>query len=1034
MKKFSIESRLLSGFGAAMLLLLAAGWLTVYSLQQYIHTAGWVAHDYKVLDALVDVRSSVRELESEQRAYFITGEAQYLTEQERDISQVREQLARIEQLTSDFPHQHLLSSTLSELTETRLRVLNATLEVFRNEGFEAVRQRMRSGVSRLSMAALIRHIDGMDEETRNILRARTEEAQQAARQAMAVSASLVLLALSGLIILWLQTRREVREREAAEAAVYENERLLSKVLELIPVGVFISNLSGQFTRINPAAEAILGLGTVAVDKEEWNRYFGVFHPSDMRLYQPEELPALRSLQGAEIDEEEMYIRNQKRPDGVYISVSSRPLRDEQNQITGVVAVLHNLTEKRKAEQSLRETNELRKLEEVSRGLLEAAPDAMVVVDANGIIKMLNAQTEHMFGYARADLIGKGIETLIPQRFRKQHPQHVQNFVHAPHPRAMGQGLDLFGRRRDGTELPIEVALSPMQSSEGMLITAAIRDISERKRAEQVRAKNLELEVENRRVKEASRLKSEFLANMSHELRTPLNAIIGFSEVLKDGLMGELSAQQKDGINDIFSSGKHLLALINDILDLSKIEAGKMHLNLEALQITPLLQNCLQVVRELAMAQKLQLSAELADDLSDELGEIWLDQRKTKQILYNLLSNAVKFTPEGGKVCLRARRVMAVEVADARFEHYLELAISDSGIGISSQDQSRLFEAFTQIDSSLARRHQGTGLGLAMVRRLTELHGGTVHLDSLPGQGSTFTIRLPWRSGPDQVAAVDAVASTPLLPIPEESSALAASATGKLLALVLEDDDQAFDLLRLQLDGVGFRIVRATSAEAALLLAAQECPDLITVDILLPGMDGWEFLERFKQHPQFAAVPVVIVSIVADRGRGLSLGAAHVLQKPVARDDFSAALQALGFGAPGDGHALSALVVDDDPKARQLLQSYLDAAGYQVQSASGGQQGIDMARQHHPDLILLDLMMPDVTGFDVVEVLKTDPSTASIPIIILTAKQMTLEDRAKLAGDVQNVIEKSDFNHGNFIGEVRRALSGRGREHGAHPDD
>jgi CheY-like chemotaxis protein len=288
------------------------------------------------------------------------------------------------------------------------------------------------------------------------------------------------------------------------------------------------------------------------------------------------------------------------------------------------------------------------------------------------------------------------------------------------------------------------------------------------------------------------------------------------------------------------------------------------------------------------------------------------------------------------------------------------------------------------------------------------------------------VRLPWRTEADQPAASDT------LPAPvglRSGTTLPASARpggGQPLALVIEDDDKSAELLRLQLEKAGFRVVRAATAEAGLELATQERPDLITLDILLPGMDGWEFLERFKHHPQFSAVPVVIVSIAADRNRGSSLGAALVLQKPVGREELAHALAAVGFPTSADGERRTVLVVDDDPKAVQLLATYLDPAGYRVLTAFGGQEGIDVARRQHVDLIVLDLMMPEVNGFDVVEALKRDTATASIPIVVVTAKQVTAEDRTRLSGAVQNVIEKSEFNHGRFIGEVRRAMTGKGK--------
>jgi DNA-binding response OmpR family regulator/anti-sigma regulatory factor (Ser/Thr protein kinase) len=533
----------------------------------------------------------------------------------------------------------------------------------------------------------------------------------------------------------------------------------------------------------------------------------------------------------------------------------------------------------------------------------------------------------------------------------------------------------------------------------------------------------EVALRNLQLEEAGRMKSEFLANMSHELRTPLNAIIGFSEMLADGLLGDLSPRQKEAVSDIFTSGSHLLSLINDILDLSKVEAGKMTLELCALQPAMLVQAGMQVVREQAMQHRLSLIAEVADDL----GEVWLDERKVKQILYNLLSNAVKFTPEGGKVRIVARRGARQFQSDGPLEDTLELVVSDTGIGISDDDQVRLFQPFTQIDSTLARRHEGTGLGLAMVKRLAELHGGGVALVSRPNQGSTFTVWLPWRTSDGKSAVLAALPpGTPAHENPFPVAGVSAESEGKQsVALVIEDDDKSAELMRLQLQRNGFRVVRAVTAESALELATRECPDLITADIQLPGMDGWTFLQRFKQHPRFAKVPVIVVSIIADKIRGLTLGASYVLQKPVGRDELARALTASGFPATADAERHMVLLVDDDPKAVDLYGAYLQSAGYRVLTASGWQAGIDLARSRHPDLIVIDLVMPEVSGFEMVTVLKRDPATAGIPIVIVTAKTVTEAEHSKLEGDVLKVIEKSGLNQGRFISEIRQAISAAG---------
>ncbi len=527
----------------------------------------------------------------------------------------------------------------------------------------------------------------------------------------------------------------------------------------------------------------------------------------------------------------------------------------------------------------------------------------------------------------------------------------------------------------------------------------------------------------REAEAANRIKSEFLANMSHELRTPLNAIIGFSDVLKDGLVGELTPGQREYVTDIYDSGRHLLSLINDILDLSKVEAGRMELELEQTAVAGLLENSLSVVKEKAAAHRIALK----DEVQEQLEPIGVDPRKTKQIVYNLLSNALKFTPDGGRVTLRGRRATRGEVENwssgqpnglrlplpaGDFAEFLEISVEDTGIGIKPEDAPRLFRPFSQLDSSLARRYEGTGLGLVMVMKMAQLHGGTVAVSSEPGQGSRFMVWLPWRR------------QSPALPGP----AVAAANRGaeERLALVVENDNSAAEVLRLQLAPEALDVLCAASAEEALALMASRHPAVIILDIFLPGMDGWDFLARIKAADSaWADVPVVIATIAADAHKGVSLGAAQVLQKPVSREDLIAALHRLGLSPPGR-QGCKVLIVDDDPKAVEILAAYLGEPGYTVLRAFGGKDGIGLALRELPDLLVLDLMMPEVSGFDVVEALKARPETAAIPIVVVTSKELTAADRAQLNGSVATILEKASFDHGRFIAEVRRALRRKGR--------
>jgi signal transduction histidine kinase/DNA-binding response OmpR family regulator len=509
---------------------------------------------------------------------------------------------------------------------------------------------------------------------------------------------------------------------------------------------------------------------------------------------------------------------------------------------------------------------------------------------------------------------------------------------------------------------------------------------------------------------ASRHKSEFLANMSHELRTPLNAIIGFSEVLQERMFGELNEKQDEYVRDIVESGKHLLSLINDILDLSKVEAGSMHLEPEPVQAAPLVKSCVAVVRERALTRRI----ELAVDLEPGLDAFEADSRKFKQIAVNLLSNAVKFSGHGGRVAVALRRadgarLAAVGAAAGRLlsaadgaTDFVELAVEDTGAGIAPDDLLRLFEPFVQVDASLQRRHEGTGLGLALVWRLVELHRGAVAVASQLGRGSRFTVWLPYR-------AASPAPLQPPLPAPTRAVPL---------ALVIEDDDAAARLLTRELEAQGLAVTRAATAEEGLVLARRHHPDLIALDIFLPHIDGWECLDRLKADEQTADIPVVIVTTGAEPKRGLALGAVRVLQKPVAREALLDVLARLSLSAP----AATVLVVDDDPAAVEVAATHLQAAGMAVLRAYDGRQGIALALAERPALIVLDLVMPEVSGFDVVLALKAEVHGRMIPIVVVSAKRITAEERRLLNGQVLQVLEKGRFRSADFVAEVRRALA------------
>jgi PAS domain S-box-containing protein len=833
----------------------------------------------------------------------------------------------------------------------------------------------------------------------------------------------------GVIIGYLLIGTDNSARKRAEDALAKAGALQSAIFNSANFSSIATDAKGVIQIFNVGAERMLGYAAAEVMNK--------ITPAD--ISDPEEVIARAAALSAELGTpiapgfealvfkasrgiEDIYELTYIRKDGSRFPavVSVTALRDAQGAVIGYLLIGTDNTARQQVEEERAKLDQrLRDQQFYTRSLIESNIDALMTTDPRGIITDVNKQTEALTGCTRDELIGAPFKNYFTD------PARAEAGIH----RVLNEGrvtnYELTARARDGACTTVSYNATTFYDRDRKLqgVFGAARDMTELKRVEQaLQQKNLELEG-------ASRMKSEFLANMSHELRTPLNAIIGFSEVLKDGLMGELTEQQRGFIGDIFGSGQHLLSLINDILDLSKVEAGKMTLDLEPVEVSSLFTNSLSIIREKAAARRIRLGLEAAEDL----GRIQVDSRKVKQIVYNLLSNAVKFTLEGGHVTLHARRVTRAEVGrpsgawqgrgaplspDSDFTEFLEIGVTDSGIGIGREGLDRLFKPFSQIDSGLARRFEGTGLGLAMVKLLAELHGGTVFVESAIGEGSRFTVWLPVREW--DVQREPPASST----IEPPSSALHRQPSGAPTALVVEDDPKSSELIRVQLEAEGFKVLSAASAEQALVIAQQQPLALITLDIMLPDMDGWELLGRIRQVPALARIPVVIISIVADHTRGFALGASAIMQKPISRQELYEGLVELGLFPVARGRSLKVLVADDDPKAVELIAVRVLGMATTVFEAHGGQEAIDLARRELPDLIVLDLMMPEVSGFDVVEVLQQHPETARIPIMVVTAKQITDDDRRRLSGFVKSIVEKGHLDPERFTSEIRRAMSNR----------
>ncbi|HEU0105636.1 MAG TPA: response regulator [Vicinamibacteria bacterium] len=501
------------------------------------------------------------------------------------------------------------------------------------------------------------------------------------------------------------------------------------------------------------------------------------------------------------------------------------------------------------------------------------------------------------------------------------------------------------------------------------------EIAERKLLEeQLRTKNTDLEDQSRRVQEATRLKSEFLANMSHELRTPLNAIIGFAELMHDGKVGAVSPPHKECLADILTSSRHLLQLINDVLDLSKVEAGKMEFRPERVEVAKLIGEVKDILRSLSAKKHIELAVEI----DPALDEVVLDPGKLKQVLYNYLSNALKFTPEGGRVTVRARLEGA-----GRFR----LEVADTGVGIRPEDLGRLFVEFQQLDASASKAHAGTGLGLALTKRIVEAQEGTVGVSSVVGQGSIFHAVLPRLA---RSASVE-TAATP-----------ARRAGGRATLLVVEDDAKERAWLAETLSSTGYAVEVATTGKEAIEKSAARAYDGITLDLLLPDMGGWDVLKAIRAGGPNRATPVVVVTVVVEKGVGAGYAIHDYLAKPVRAEELVASLLDAGLRPNA---ARPVLVVDDDPQARRLMVTTLLALGYSSIEAASAQQGLALAAQETPAAVILDLAMPGMDGFAFLEHFRAMPAGRGTPVIVWTVKDLTAADHARLAASAQAVVLK-----------------------------
>jgi PAS domain S-box-containing protein len=639
--------------------------------------------------------------------------------------------------------------------------------------------------------------------------------------------------------------------------------------------------------------------------------------------------------------------------------------------------------------------ELRLSEARYRTAFEHAPEALLTYDlAQG--KVLEANR------AAVKLLGRTVEELRATSIGGLSPETLSDGRDAVEVGRMLitqllEGTELLAHdwelvAGDGELIPVELRLARMPSDQAQLLRVTILDQRERLRTEEVRRRAAELELQNRRIQEANRLKSEFLANMSHELRTPLNAIIGFAELLHDEQVPHGSPQHKEFLGDILTSGRHLLQLINDVLDLAKVEAGKLDFRSEDVDLARLVNEVVSITRPTASKKKITVEA----TVDPSLVAITIDPNRFKQVAYNYLSNALKFTPDGGRVAVRV-----VPEGSDRFR----LEVEDTGVGIAAEDIGRLFVEFQQLESGASKRHQGTGLGLALTRRLVEAQGGAVGVSSVPGKGSTFHATLPRHARGGEAMLVTPT-STPRL--------------GARSVLVVEDTAQDRDMLVDTLAKAGYAVETATTGAEAIARCKDRSFDAVTLDLLLPDMSGLDLLTSLRASGHARMTPVIVVTVAPDHRLVTAFSVHDVLKKPLEPTSLLHALERAGVRPDRRG---GILVVDDDPGALRLMDAMLAQLGYSTITRSTGAAALEAAMQLHPIAIVLDLVMDGMDGVEFLDKLRQLPEHARTPVLIWTMKDLSAAEHERLRQAAQAVVSKNGNTPSTVVQQLKTLLPG-----------
>jgi two-component system, NarL family, sensor histidine kinase EvgS len=982
--KWKMRNRLvLVGFVIATAILVFAGWQSYRNTDRFAEASEWRKHTYEVLRNLDQTVARLVDAETGQRGYLLTGEDAYLEPYRAAIKNIDHAIGDLKSLTSDNPNQQKRVQVLEPLVETKLAELQRTIDLRKNAGPAAANRVVVEGSGKQTMDQIRAILTEMENEEKDLLRIRTKEANESVARSARTILTGTLLSISLLVLCFGLLQRELSERKKVQAALAKSEKWFSTTLDSIGDAVIATDMNGGVTFMNPVAQSLTGWSHAEATGKAMDLVFDIVNKETRR---PVENPVKKVFREGKVvglaDHTLLLSKDGKEFD---IEDSAAPILTDTGEGFGVVLVFRDITEKKQAEEETKRQKELLQL------ILKSIADGVVVADSNGKFLLFNAAAEQVLGIGATDT--------TPDQWSDRYGSYLPDAVtlyppnELPLARAMrGESVDAVEVFIRNAKVPdgrlISITGRPLRGADGALQggVVVLHDITLQKRAQEalVRAKD--------EAERASKFKDQFLSTMSHELRTPLNAVLGFSDLLADERYGALNDRQQRYVRHIHTGGKHLLKLISDILDLSKIEAGRMELALE------------DVIVESAFAEVISTLYPLAEKKSQALLpqsepslRVHADGMRFKQALMNLVGNAIKFTPEGGRIELAARKV----------DDKVRVEVRDNGPGIPSEQQQQIFEAFVRL-SQTGSATEGTGLGLAITARLVELHGGKLEIESRPGQGSCFYFSLPIvtatreQLGPTNIARPRA-AGTPRI-------------------LIVEDNVATGQLIQSQLASSGYETLRCDRPERATEMAAEFQPDAITLDLLMKPIHGLEVLQRLKDDPLTSKIPVIVVTIADQPAVGSAVCADEYLLKPVDKATLLAAvercLHSRGRAAP----ARAILVVEDDVSTREMIVELLTVHGYAVNTASDGAEARASVARSLPELVILDLVLPKMSGFDLLAEWRANPRTAELSVFVLTSKDLSKEEEKYVRAHAESLFQKQNSWREPLIKQLERVVA------------